>query len=130
MIPAGILSRIITETVVSYSITPPKIFENKKYWVRLKATALKILTTVIEILSLKKTIKKYITEKEIIPPLRENKKGREKSLALKNPPTNILIILMKKADKYSRFFRKYNVIEFARPILINGIGRIINISSN
>jgi hypothetical protein len=130
IIPAGILKSIIIETVVSYSIPVPKIFENKKYCVRLNATALITLTIAIEILSLNTTIKKYITENEIIPPLNENKNGRENNFALKKPPTKILIILMKKAVTYSRFFKKYKVIEFASPILMNGIGRIINISSN
>ena len=128
--PAGILNRTMIETVVSYSNPVPKIFENKKYCVRLNAIALRTLTTATEILSLNAIIKKYITEKEIIPPLRENKNGSENNFALKKPPTKILIILMKKAETYSLFFKKYRVIAFARPIFTKGIGRIMNISSN
>lgn len=118
------------ENVVSYSIPDPKILENRKYCVKLKATALITLTTITDILSLNATIKKYITVNEIIPPLNEKRNGREKSFALKKPPTNILMILIKKADTYSFFFRKYSVIELASPIFMNGIGKIINISSS
>ena len=128
--PAGMLNKTIIETVVSYSSPAPKIFENKKYCVKLNEIALRILTAVIEILSLKIIIKKYITENEIIPPLREKINGNENNFALKNPPTNILIMLIKKADTYSPFFKKYSVIALASPIFTNGIGRIINISSN